>query len=34
MSAESRLLELRLELPHPPKPVAVYMPLVIAGGLA
>ncbi len=34
MSAESRLLELRLELPHPPKPVAVYKPLVIAGGLA
>ena len=34
MSAESRILELKLELPPAPKPVAVYKPLVIAGNLA
>jgi enamine deaminase RidA (YjgF/YER057c/UK114 family) len=34
MSAESRLLELKLELPPAPKPVAVYKPVVIVGGLA
>src|SRR5688572_25117880 len=34
MSAEKRILELKLELPPAPKPVAVYKPLVIAGNLA
>ena len=34
MSAESRLAELKLELPRAPKPVAVYKPLVITGNLA
>ena len=34
MNAEARILELRLELPPAPKPVAVYKPLVIAGNLA
>jgi enamine deaminase RidA (YjgF/YER057c/UK114 family) len=34
MSAESRLLELKLELPPAPKPVAVYKPLVIVDRLA
>ncbi len=34
MSAESRLLELKLKLPPAPKPVAVYKPVVIAGGMA
>ena len=34
MSAESRLQELRLELPPAPKPVAVYRPLVIIDRLA
>ncbi len=34
MNAESRLAELKLELPPAPKPVAVYKPLVIAGNLA
>ncbi|MGE3308350.1 MAG: RidA family protein [Limisphaerales bacterium] len=33
-SAESRLTELRLELPPAPRPVAVYKPLVITGNLA
>ena len=31
MKPETRLAELRLELPPAPKPVAVYKPLVIAG---
>lgn len=34
MNAESRLQELRLELPPAPKPVAVYKPLVVVGNLA
>src|SRR5437588_1865640 len=34
MSPESRLAELKLELPPAPKPAGVYKPLVIAGNLA
>ena len=34
MSAESRIQELKLELPSAPKPVAVYKPMVIAGNMA
>jgi enamine deaminase RidA (YjgF/YER057c/UK114 family) len=34
MSAESRLAELKLELPPLPKPAGVYKPLVIVGNLA
>ena len=34
MNAEARLAELKLELPPAPKPVAVYVPLVLAGNLA
>jgi enamine deaminase RidA (YjgF/YER057c/UK114 family) len=34
MSAESRLHELKLELPPAPKPVGVYKPVVIAGNFA
>ena len=34
MSAEARLLELKLELPPAPKPIAVYRPLMVAGNLA
>jgi enamine deaminase RidA (YjgF/YER057c/UK114 family) len=34
MSAEARIVELKLELPPAPKPVAVYKPLVITGNLA
>jgi enamine deaminase RidA (YjgF/YER057c/UK114 family) len=34
MQAERRLIELKLELPPAPKPVAVYRTLVIAGNLA
>jgi enamine deaminase RidA (YjgF/YER057c/UK114 family) len=34
MSAESRLAELKLELPEPPKPVGVYKPIVIVGKMA
>ena len=34
MNAEARLAELKLELPPAPKPVAVYVPLVVAGNLA
>ena len=34
MNPETRLAELKLELPFAPKPVAVYKPLVIAGNLA
>ena len=34
MSAESRLSQLSLELPPPPKPVAVYVPLVVVGDMA
>src|SRR5882672_6334900 len=33
-SAEGRIVELKLELPPAPKPVAVYRPLVVAGTLA
>jgi enamine deaminase RidA (YjgF/YER057c/UK114 family) len=34
MSADARLLELKLELPPAPKPVGVYKPLVIVGDVA
>jgi enamine deaminase RidA (YjgF/YER057c/UK114 family) len=34
MPADDRLRELGLELPPPPKPVASYVPVVVAGGLA
>ena len=34
MNAEARILELRLELPPAPKPVAVYRPLVVTGNIA
>ncbi len=34
MSAESRLAELKLELPPAPKPVAVYKPLVVVDRMA
>jgi enamine deaminase RidA (YjgF/YER057c/UK114 family) len=34
MSAENRLVELKLELPPAPKPAGVYKPVVIAGDLA
>lgn len=34
MSADSRVAELKLQLPPVPKPAGVYKPLVIAGGMA
>jgi enamine deaminase RidA (YjgF/YER057c/UK114 family) len=34
MSPDERIAQLGLELPPAPKPVAVYRPLVIVGGLA
>ena len=34
MSAEAKLVELKLELPPAPKPMGVYKPLVIVGSLA
>jgi enamine deaminase RidA (YjgF/YER057c/UK114 family) len=34
MSAESRMAELKLELPPAPKPVGVYKPIVIVGNIA
>lgn len=34
MSADARIVELKLELPPAPKPLAVYRPVVVAGGLA
>jgi enamine deaminase RidA (YjgF/YER057c/UK114 family) len=34
MSADAKLAELKLELPPAPKPVGVYMPIVITGNLA
>lgn len=34
MSAEARIAELKLELPTAPKPVAVYRPLLVSGGMA
>jgi len=34
MKPEARLLELKLELPPAPKPVAVYRTLVVSGNLA
>jgi len=34
MNPEDRLVELRLDLPPAPKPLGVYKPLVICGGLA
>lgn len=34
MSADSRIAELKLELPPAPGPAGVYKPLVVAGGMA
>src|SRR5881296_4336419 len=34
MNPEARLAELKLELPSPPKPIAVYKPVVVCGKLA
>lgn len=34
MSAETRLAELKLELPPPPKAAGVYKPVVLAGNMA
>ena len=34
MSAEARIVELKLEFPPPPKPGGIYHPVVIAGNLA
>lgn len=34
MSAENRIVELKLELPPAPKPVAVYKPVVVVGNMA
>src|SRR6266446_10531817 len=34
MNAEKRLVELKLELPPAPKPVAVYRTVVVAGNVA
>ena len=34
MNAEKRLVELKLELPPAPKPVAVYRTVVVAGNMA
>ena len=34
MTPETRLAELKLELPPAPKPVAVYRPMVVSGNLA
>jgi enamine deaminase RidA (YjgF/YER057c/UK114 family) len=34
MSAEQRLIELKLELPPAPRPVAVYRTVVVAGNVA
>jgi enamine deaminase RidA (YjgF/YER057c/UK114 family) len=34
MSPEQRIVELKLELPPAPKPVAVYKPLVVIGNIA
>ena len=34
MSAESRVSELGLELPEAPKPMGVYKPIVVVGGIA
>jgi enamine deaminase RidA (YjgF/YER057c/UK114 family) len=34
MSAETRLAELKLELPPAPKPAGVYKPVVVVGNLA
>lgn len=34
MSIEARLAELGIELPEPAAPVAAYVPVVVAGGLA
>lgn len=34
LGAEKRLVELGLELPPPPRPVASYIPLVVSGTLA
>ena len=34
MNAESRLAELKLELPPAPKPMGVYKPVVVVGNMA
>ena len=34
MSAESRLSDLGIELPNAPKPMGVYKPIIVVGGIA
>lgn len=34
MSAEARLAELNIQLPPAPKPVGLYRPIVVSGGMA
>jgi len=34
MTAEEKLIELKLQLPPPPKPAGVYKPVVLSGNLA
>lgn len=34
MSADTRLSELKIELPRAPKPMGVYRPIVVVGGIA
>lgn len=34
MSAEAKLQELGIELPNAPKPMGVYKPIVVSGGMA
>ena len=34
MSADAKVIELKLELPPAPKPVGVYKPIVVAGSMA
>jgi hypothetical protein len=34
MSAEARLKELGIELPMAPKPMGVYKPIIVVGGMA
>ena len=34
MSAESRIIELKLDLPPAPKPIGVYKPVIVVGNMA
>lgn len=34
MNAEAKLIELKLELPTPPKPAGLYKPMLVVGGMA